>query len=516
MTPRRILFGLAALAAGVLVGLPIARLAMPSPSAAPVDAPVRLPSAPTSVQPIVLGASETDEPEVEAPDWIAFNGQVTEVVRRTSPAVVYVQATVGRSGADLYGGFEGGTTEAGSGVIISESGYLLTNAHVVSRASRIRIGLHDKREFEAEVVGLDPTTDLAVLRLLEVGVDDPLPLPVVALGDSDDVEVGQWVLAVGSPFRLRNTVTQGIVSAIGRSGLDIVRDEFAIEDFIQTDAAINPGSSGGALVDFRGQVVGVVTAIATESGSYEGYGFAVPINLARRVAEDLISFGEVRRGYLGVEVRGMLQADARELGLDAVRGVRVIDVVSGGAASRAGVRPDDVLLEVSGRPVDEAEQFQSRLAQTRPGERVELTVWRDGEAVALEAGLIARSAPAFQDWLESREPPPVVELPRDSVAPDVAVAPDWGVRFRDLTPAERREARAGAFVEAVRPESAADVDGLPAGVIVTAIEGQPVTTAAEAQTALARQARRDRPALVRVRRPDGLTAFYDLASPFVD
>lgn len=515
MTPRRILFGLAALATGVLVGLPIARTMLP-PAPQPSLEVARPPATPTSVQPIELGAPEEDVEVVEAPDWVAFNGQVSNVAQRISPAVVYIQATIGRSGTDVYGGFEGGTTEAGSGLIISQDGYVLTNAHVVARASQIRVGLADKREFDAEVVGLDPTTDLGVIRLLEVGVDDPEPLPVVVLGDSDEVEVGQWVLAIGSPFRLRNTVTQGIVSAIGRSGLEIVRDEFAIEDFIQTDAAINPGSSGGALVDFQGRVIGVVTAIATESGSYEGYGFAVPVNLARRVAEDLISFGEVRRGYLGVEVRGMLQADARELGLDQVRGVRVMEVVEGGAADQAGVRTDDVLLEVGGRRVDEVEQFQSRLAMTRPGEQVGLTVWRENEALELETQLIERSA-TFQDWLARREPEPVVpQVDPDSVAPPVAVAPDWGVRFRDLTPAERRDFRAGAFVEAVRPESAADIDGLPEGVVVTEIEGQAITTAEEAQIALDRQARRDRPALVRVRRPDGLTAFYDLASPFVD
>ena len=511
MTPRRILFALAALATGVLVGLPIARVLMPPPPPPILDGTAPLPAAPTSAQPIELGVPPDEEEEIEAPDWVAFNDQVTRAVARTSPAVVYIQATVGRTGADVYGGYEGGTTEAGSGVLLTPDGYILTNAHVVSRASRIGVGLLDKREFEAEVVGLDPTTDLAVLRLLEVGVDDADPLPVLALGDSDDVQVGQWVLAVGSPFRLRNTVTQGIVSATGRSGLEIVRDEFAIEDFIQTDAAINPGSSGGALVDYRGQAVGIVTAIATESGSYEGYGFAVPINLARRVAEDLISFGEVRRGYLGVEVREVLLADARELGLDRVRGVRVMGVVDGGAADRAGVLAGDVLLEVQGMPVDAANQFQSRLAQTRPGETVELTVWRGGDAVGLEADLIAR-APTFQDWTAQRAP----DVPQDSAAPQVATAPDWGVRFRDLTAAERREVRAGAYVEQVRPESAADVDGLSEGVIVTEIEGQPITSAAEAQRALARQARRDRPALVRVRRPDGLTAFYDLASPFVD
>ena len=182
----------------------------------------------------------------------------------------------------------------------------------------------------------------------------------------------------------------------------------------------------------------------------------------------------------------------------------------------SGVRPDDVLLEVGGRSVDEVEQFQSRLAQTRPGERVELTVWREGEALELEANPIAREA-TFQDWLTQRDPEPVEpEAAPDSVAPPIAASPDWGVQFRDLTPSERRDFRAGAFVEVVRPESAADIDGLPAGVIVTEIEGQAIATAEEAQTALARQARRDRPALVRVRRPDGLTAFYDLASPFVD
>ncbi|MDT0632976.1 trypsin-like peptidase domain-containing protein [Rubrivirga litoralis] len=515
MTFRRLLLGLAALAVGVLVGLPLIRLVQPDagPTAGGADAARE--AAPRAVVETVQIGADGPPPAAatQVPDLVDISQQTTAVARAVEPTVVYVEVST-----PAPGGAGRVATEAGSGVILSPSGYVLTNAHVVARAGDVVVYFPtDKREYEAEVVGSDPTTDVAVLRLLEL--DPDAPLSVASLGDSDALEVGEWVLAVGSPFRLTNTFTSGIVSALGRGGLYAIESEFAIEDFIQTDAAINQGNSGGALVNLRGEVVGVVTAIASESGYYEGYGFAVPMNLARRVAEDLIQYGEVRRGYLGVEVLPMYAADARERGMTEVAGVLVGGVVRGGPAERAGVRSGDVLLEIEGRHVDEPNQFQSRLAMARPEEAVALAVWRDGGRRELRAVLADPGDPGLETWFAGRTP--AVALPSaPEAAPPEALqrteAPNWGVQFRDLTRAERRQFESGAFVESVAPGSAAELDGLPRGTVVVEVEDRPVATAEEARAALARQARRDRPALLRVRRPDGQTAFYDLASPFVD
>ncbi len=510
VTLRRFLFALAALSVGVLLGLPIVRLLQPDPPP-PIEVPLLgPPAAPADVEPVQIGA-EGPPPAAasDVPDLVDISRQTVVVAREVERAVVYVEVELGA-------GYARGQTEAGSGIIISPAGYVLTNAHVVAQATEALVVLpSDKREFRAEVVGTDPTTDIAVLRLFEVGVDDDEPLPVASLGDSDALEVGEFVLAVGSPFRLKNTFTSGIVSALGRGGLNAIPNEFAIEDFIQTDAAINPGNSGGALVNLRGEVVGVVTANASENGYAAGYGFAVPMNLARVVAESLIRYGEVRRGYLGVEVFPVSRADAREAGMGDVRGVLVTRVVSGGPAARAGVRPGDVLLEVGGRPVDEPNQFQSRLAMFSPGQAVVLDVWRGQDARQLRATLTDPRDPSLEDWFASTTPTaPPATRPQEEVAR--SEAPDWGVRFRDLTRTERRRFESGAYVETVEPGSAAELDGLPRGTVVLEVESQPVATAEDARVALARLARMDRPALLRVRRPDGRTAFYDLASPFVD
>jgi len=506
---RRPLFVLALLGVAVLVALPLRRLWTPEPGEptateeAPAPATEATPAAPAPVQ---LGADEADEADTDeaAPDWARFNRQVGGVAERTKPSVVYLTVVAPNAPyGDQY------PTETGSGVILSREGHVITNAHVVRAAGRVNVVLNDRREYAAEIVGSDPTTDLAVLRLLEAGPD----LPVARLGDSDDVQVGDGVVVVGSPLRLQSTVTFGIVSALGRQ-VEIIDDEFRIEDFIQTDAAINPGNSGGAMANLRGEVIGIVTAIASQSGFYEGYGFAVPSNLARRVAEDLIAYGEPRRGYLGVSIENVTAETARERGLEMPRGVYVKSVVRGGPADRAGVRAGDVLLRVGGREVNEMAQFQSRLALSRPGEAIPVVIWRGGER-SLQARLLGRDDPVFQRWAEVPAEP---EAPAVAEMPDEAAAPDWGVRFRDLTAEERRSFRvaSGAFVEAIAPNSAADVDGLPVGTVVVAVEGRPVRNAAEARAELAVHARRDEPALLRVRRTDGVTAFYDLASPFVE
>lgn len=471
-------------------------------------------STPTAVSPVVLGSDEPPADVGEAPDWQAFNSQATVVAARVTPSVVFIEVVPASGARDRDGDPRFITTEAGSGVLLSEDGYVLTNMHLVADAGKVAVLLPDKREFQAEVVGRDPTTDIAVLRLLSISDSDPLP--VAAIGNSDALTVGEFVMVIGAPFRMRSTVTSGIISALGRS-VNAIDDEFRIEDFIQTDAAVNLGNSGGAMINMRGEVIGIVTAIASESGYNEGYGFAVPSNLAKRVAEDLIAFGEVRRGYLGVNIGEITAATARERGMRAIKGVLVESVVRNGPAYKAGMRSGDVLLEIGGRTVDEPNQFQARLAQSRPDERIGMKLLRDNSPLEFRASLTYRDDPVLGQWFANRQEDVPAAEP-DGAAPGRSEASDWGVRFRDLSVEERRKFRvaAGAYVEAIDPGSAAELDGLPRGCIVTEVEGRPVTTAEEARLALARLARADQPALLRVQRTSGVTAFYDLASPFVD
>jgi serine protease Do len=224
----------------------------------------------------------------------------------------------------------------GSGVIINENGYIVTNNHVVANASDIEVTLHDNRVFKAKVVGTDPTTDLALIRIKAEG------LPTLPLANSNQVKVGEWVLAVGNPFNLNSTVTAGIISATGRN-INILRDQYAIESFLQTDAAINPGNSGGALVNLDGGLVGINTAIASPTGAYSGYGFAVPSNIVNKVVEDLMKYGTVQRGYLGVGIRSVTAQLAEQENLDVVQGVYVDSLLVNSAAKAAGIKAGDVI-----------------------------------------------------------------------------------------------------------------------------------------------------------------------------
>lgn len=276
----------------------------------------------------------------------------------------------------------------GSGFIVSRDGYILTNNHVVEGATDLRVYFPDRRYFTAEVVGADPFTDVAVIK---VNVDEDLP--VMAFGDSDELDVGEWVVAIGNPgfgasTQLDFTVTAGIISAKGR-GLRLLQQDlntdprygselagYAIEDFIQTDAVINPGNSGGPMVNLQGQVVGINSAIATRTGVYQGYGFAIPINLARRIMEDLIEYGHVQRPRIGVQIEDIEAEDAEAYGLPKVSGVLIQDVPADGPS--AGIlRPEDVIVALDGRPVGYVSELQAEIAERRPGDRVELTIYRD-------------------------------------------------------------------------------------------------------------------------------------------
>jgi serine protease Do len=270
----------------------------------------------------------------------------------------------------------------GSGFIVSEDGYILTNNHVVANAERIQVELPDGRQFEAELVGRDPTTDVAVLKI------DGDRLPSVKIGDSELAAVGEWVMAIGNPgiaatSALPFTVTAGIISAKGRD-LQIIRQaagnsEYAIEDLIQTDAVINPGNSGGPLVNYRGEVIGINTAIASLTGYYQGYGFAIPISLAKNVMDDLIEYGRVRRAALKVSVQSVTPADVKVFGLPDRKGAVIQDFPQDSPAERAGLRRGDVIVAVSDRPVERVGQLQRTVASYEPGDRVSVTVIRYGE-----------------------------------------------------------------------------------------------------------------------------------------
>ncbi len=262
----------------------------------------------------------------------------------------------------------------GSGVIITEDGYILTNRHVVHNAAKIQVTLHDQRTFEAEIIGEDRFTDLAVIKIKASG------LTPAYFGNSDSVEVGEWVLAVGNPLGLTSTLTAGIVSALTRR-IGIFRDTsgMAVENFIQTDAAINPGNSGGGLFNLKGELIGINTAIATNTGFYQGYGFAIPSNLAKAVAADLIEDGKIDRGFIGVKISPVDQAMAKAVGLDKVQGVIIQSVTPNSAAEEVGLQEGDIILEVDGKPVYKPNEVQSIVFQHRAGDKVKLKIYRHGK-----------------------------------------------------------------------------------------------------------------------------------------
>ncbi len=526
MTRRTLLISLGLLVVGVLLGALLVTLLRPSPGPAAGEA-VGVGggvAAPPAGEPVRIGDPDPPAPAA-VPELMSLNRLFRSVAARVTPTVVFIEVETRADGRGRE--FEEWhpfvqprrfRRSAGSGVIVSGDGYVVTNAHVIAGAERIRVLLNDKREFDAETVGMDPTTDLAVIRLLGVGGGaeaEGAPLPVVALAEPDALEVGEWVIAVGNPFRLTSTVTTGIVSALGRQ-VDIIEDSFRIEDFIQTDAAINPGNSGGALVNLRGELVGVATAIATESGSYEGYGFAVPVDLVTRVASDLIAYGDVRRGYLGVQIRAVTAGDADDLGLDRIGGVVVEEVAEEGAAAEAGLRVGDVLLAVDGQEVDAPNQFQSAIALRRPGDAIALSLRRGGDVREVQATLIGREDDAFRTWVaevgDGRRGPRPAPVPDDYPL----VEPEgWGVGLRDLTRQEREAfgVEAGAYVSFVRQGGPAAADGLPSRAVIVEVEGEAVASAQQAEAALTRAAEAGGPVLLRVRRLDGQAAFYDLEPP---
>lgn len=297
------------------------------------------------------------------------------------PCVVYIKVlSTGRQESpfgwdpffDFFGNI-GPVSSSGSGVIISPDGYIVTNSHVVDKAEKIEVILNNnKRSYTGTIVGQDPSSDLALIKI------DAKNLPHIAFGNSDELPIGSWVLAVGNPFNLTSTVTAGIVSAKGRN-INLVQNQFPIESFIQTDAAINPGNSGGALVNPQGELVGINTAIFSKTGSYTGYGFAIPANIVKKVVSDIKDFGYVQRAFIEADVVDIDERVLSKLEDESVNGVYVRVVVDEGNAEKAGIKSGDLILKVNGHPIDSRAVFDEQLAYHRPGDQVAMTIKRGGE-----------------------------------------------------------------------------------------------------------------------------------------
>ncbi len=296
--------------------------------------------------------------------------------KASTPSVVYIktlsQTRYASTWMDYFFGERSGQSiSSGSGVIFTTDGYIVSNNHVIQNADNIEVMI-GKQPYAATLVGSDPSTDLAVLK---IEADD---LPAIRLGNSQDVHVGEWVLAVGNPFNLTSTVTAGIVSAKGRE-LNILKSNFPIESFIQTDAAINPGNSGGALVNLDGQLIGINTAILSETGSYAGYGFAVPAEIVKKVVNDIIAYGEVQKAFIGANILDIDAEIAKKLALKSFRGVVVSYVQDDGAAASAGLQRGDVVLKIDNTPVNSRSEFEELLSYHSPGDRINISYMRDGK-----------------------------------------------------------------------------------------------------------------------------------------
>ncbi len=375
------------------------------------------------------------------------------LVERVSPAVVNirVRATVRSRGTpfpdDPFRRFFGLPDQpmeremqsAGSGVIVdAKNGYIITNHHVVDGADDIEITLFNDRTFSAEVIGSDPGTDIAVLKAEE---DDLVELPI---GDSDDLRVGDFVIAIGNPFGLQHTVTSGIVSALGRFGLN----PDGYEDFIQTDASINPGNSGGALVDLRGQLVGINSAIISRSGGNVGIGFAIPSNMARAIMRQILDFGEVRRGLLGVQITTVDEDTAEALGLKDIRGALVQSVNPGSAAEKAGIEVDDIITEVDGKTIASGTELRNTIGLKRSGDSVRIKLLREGRERSITASLDDRNALMSSEGVDLHPGLEGAEF-APAAAPTASAEGVEVVSVEPGSPAAQRGLRAGDIIQEV-------------------------------------------------------------------
>jgi len=434
---------------------------------------------------VKIGASKPPVEQLNA-DAAAFNNAFIQVAEKVTPSIVQIKVVSSskkEESANPYHFFfkmpfgnempqerEGG----GSGIIISEDGFILTNNHVIENATQVTVTLHDKRVLDATVIGTDPLTDLGVIKV------DAKNLPAAYLGDSDQLKVGQWVMAIGNPLSLASTVTAGIVSATSRS-ININKDQYAVEDFIQTDAAINPGNSGGALVDLNGAVVGVNSAIATNgmTQSYIGYGFAIPVNLAKSVANDLIANGKVSRGYIGVSIEEVNASTAKALGLGEPKGVMVQSIVEGGSASQADITEGDVILKIDGKETNQPNELQSYVAAKRAGTVVKLTLFRDGKQIERNVTLKAR---------DSKDSKPVEIASRMKKGKDLDAKEinfeSLGMSVRNMNDEELEQynVKQGVIVVDVKNYGKAFNQNLFTGAVIVSADRKSVNTVSELQS----------------------------------
>lgn len=378
-------------------------------------------------------------------------------------AVVYIEARSSSPGSYFSRRSYSGST--GSGVIISDNGFIATNHHVIADGNHIVVLLENGVEHEAKVIGSDPSTDLALLKI------DARGLPHLSFGNSDSLMVGEWVMAVGNPFRLYSTVTAGIVSAKARN-INIL-DEAGIESFIQTDAAVNPGNSGGALVNAKGQLVGINTAIMTYSGQYEGFSFAVPANLASKVLEDIREHGSVKRGWLGVVIRPIDNSAARSAGLSEVSGVMVERVNSESAAAVAGLQSGDVITNIDGLKINSSPDFMGKIGQHRPGDILRVEFFRDGKKKEAKVKLSDSRTGILKDVTDAKAP--------DDILSDI------GMNIRDLNAYEEaRLPRDGVVVSSITMGSLIDDINMEVNFIITKINGFPISNVVDFKAELAR------------------------------
>ncbi|SEI89762.1 Do/DeqQ family serine protease [Dyadobacter sp. SG02] len=424
-------------------------------------------------------------------------GDFVYAAEATTPTVVHIKSTVTRQAyrgqqipdifrdffGDDFGGGQRGPQQSeatGSGVIISNDGYIVTNNHVVEGAQELEVTLHNKSKFRAKVIGTDPSTDIAVIKI--EGKD----LPAVTIGNSDAVKVGEWVVAVGNPFNLESTVTAGIVSAKGR-GLGIIGQsrrnqmqptaaaagDSPLESFIQTDAVVNPGNSGGALVNLKGELIGINTAIASPTGSFAGYAFAVPSSIVKKVSSDLIKFGNVQRGYLGISLDDLDSRKAEEYGVKVSDGVYVRDFTENSAAKAGGVAKGDVIVKVDGMNIHSIPELQQSIGLHKPGDKVNVTVNRDGKEKDLSITLRNRTGGSEI-------------IKRDESA---AVMSSLGAQFGNLSDQEKQRLSRYKIDGGVKVLS---IDGgkfarsqVEEGFIITKVNGKAVKTVKEFEAAIA-------------------------------
>ncbi len=375
----------------------------------------------------------------------------TQAAQMSKPSVVGINALQQEDGLSM----DQLSKSSGSGVIISEDGYIVTNNHVVDEAVEIVVLLDDNREFKGKVIGSDPATDLALMKI------EATNLTPLVYGNSDSLLVGEWVMAIGNPFKLQTTVTAGIVSAKARDINILARQ--GIESFIQTDAAVNPGNSGGALVNTNGELVGINTAIISQSGRYEGFSFAVPVNLVQKVVYDIMEFGAVQRGWMGVGILDVDDQIAKRLRLEKVGGVYLNVVERNGAADDAGLQNGDVITNINGKETPRIPIFMEEIGKHRPGDMVHIKYFRDG--ISYDTDVILRNQLNTTDYIAVRKDPILLDL---------------GFEVRDLDSKEQDILpKKGAYVVSIYRNKTIAATNMEPGYIITSLNGKRVSSAAE-------------------------------------